>query len=373
MKKRKSRIKTFKNWLLARDSSSRISSKSNYNGFFESDNKYIIMKHIHLFENFIKETYINEGVTKVDMKSDTKNLKLKDKFMSKIKKILGIESDNISKEKIIEIQKKKKIKADGVLNHATVLSILNKEPDKSIRDKEKSEKSEIIEIPGDEGPVKESFMNHINGNSYSLNEAEVNYLQKYSSQKNELLKFINSKIPSILPSINKKIDDAIPSSFSKCYTVDYLITEQEYCFSIGITIKITSFNINDIKLTTDSKYPGYVKGSVSGTVNIFFKVHLYGEEGIAVNFKLDITQTVWIYKFNQLQVYPPSINISTNWYDVGLVWAWIWNNKFKIKNSLMGEYEWALPIQSNVNKAFNDNGNPIIFNIAEEIKKYIKI
>jgi hypothetical protein len=36
MKKGKRRIKTFKNWLLARDSSSRISSKSNYNGFFES-------------------------------------------------------------------------------------------------------------------------------------------------------------------------------------------------------------------------------------------------------------------------------------------------------------------------------------------------
>lgn len=39
MKKKKSRIKTFKNWLLARDSSSRISTKSNYNGFFESDNQ----------------------------------------------------------------------------------------------------------------------------------------------------------------------------------------------------------------------------------------------------------------------------------------------------------------------------------------------
>lgn len=36
MKKRKRRIKSFKNWLLARDSSSRISSKSTYNGFFES-------------------------------------------------------------------------------------------------------------------------------------------------------------------------------------------------------------------------------------------------------------------------------------------------------------------------------------------------
>lgn len=39
MKKKKSRIKTFKNWLLARDSSSRISSKSTYNGFFESEDK----------------------------------------------------------------------------------------------------------------------------------------------------------------------------------------------------------------------------------------------------------------------------------------------------------------------------------------------
>ena len=39
MKKKKSRIKSFKNWLLARDSSSRISSKSTYNGFFESSNE----------------------------------------------------------------------------------------------------------------------------------------------------------------------------------------------------------------------------------------------------------------------------------------------------------------------------------------------
>lgn len=36
MKKKKSRIKTFKNWLLARDSASRISTRSTYNGFFES-------------------------------------------------------------------------------------------------------------------------------------------------------------------------------------------------------------------------------------------------------------------------------------------------------------------------------------------------
>jgi hypothetical protein len=37
MKKKKSRIKTFKNWLLARDSSSRISSEPTYRGFFESN------------------------------------------------------------------------------------------------------------------------------------------------------------------------------------------------------------------------------------------------------------------------------------------------------------------------------------------------
>lgn len=36
MKKRKRRINTFKNWLLARDSSSGISTKSNYSGFLES-------------------------------------------------------------------------------------------------------------------------------------------------------------------------------------------------------------------------------------------------------------------------------------------------------------------------------------------------
>jgi hypothetical protein len=44
MKKGKRRIKTFKNWLLARDSASRISTDSNYIGFFEdkeedNDNK----------------------------------------------------------------------------------------------------------------------------------------------------------------------------------------------------------------------------------------------------------------------------------------------------------------------------------------------
>lgn len=37
MRKKKRRINTFKNWLLARDSSSRISTVSNYRGFFESD------------------------------------------------------------------------------------------------------------------------------------------------------------------------------------------------------------------------------------------------------------------------------------------------------------------------------------------------
>jgi len=216
-------------------------------------------------------------------------------------------------------------------------------------------------------------MNHIKKNNEFLNEAEVNYLEKYSSQKNSLLKILNSKISSFLPSVNKKIDDSIPSSFSKCYTVDYLFTEQEYCFSIGVTIKITSFSINDVKLTTDSKYPGYVKGTVSGNCNIFLKVHLYGEEGIAVNFNVNITQVIWLYKFNQLQIYPPSISINTKWYDVGLVWAWIWDNKFKISNSIMGEFEWSLPIQSNINKAFKSDGGPMIFNIAEEIKKNIKI
>lgn len=37
MKKKKRRINTFKNWLLARDSSSRISTVPSYRGFFESD------------------------------------------------------------------------------------------------------------------------------------------------------------------------------------------------------------------------------------------------------------------------------------------------------------------------------------------------
>lgn len=35
MEKKKRRIKTFKNWLLARDSASRISTVPNYIGFFE--------------------------------------------------------------------------------------------------------------------------------------------------------------------------------------------------------------------------------------------------------------------------------------------------------------------------------------------------
>lgn len=39
MKKKKRRIDTFKNWLLARDSASRISTKSNYNSFLESEKK----------------------------------------------------------------------------------------------------------------------------------------------------------------------------------------------------------------------------------------------------------------------------------------------------------------------------------------------
>jgi hypothetical protein len=41
MKKKKRRIDTFKNWLLARDSASRISTKSNYNGFLESEKKEV--------------------------------------------------------------------------------------------------------------------------------------------------------------------------------------------------------------------------------------------------------------------------------------------------------------------------------------------
>ena len=39
MTKKKRRIKTFKNWLLARDSASRISTKSNYMGFFEDNSE----------------------------------------------------------------------------------------------------------------------------------------------------------------------------------------------------------------------------------------------------------------------------------------------------------------------------------------------
>lgn len=41
MTKKKRRIKTFKNWLLARDSASRISTKSNYMGFFEDEEKKV--------------------------------------------------------------------------------------------------------------------------------------------------------------------------------------------------------------------------------------------------------------------------------------------------------------------------------------------
>jgi hypothetical protein len=60
MAKKKRRIKTFKNWLLARDSASRISTKSNYMGFFESLDKYNDIKHPEIFENFIKNDRLDE-------------------------------------------------------------------------------------------------------------------------------------------------------------------------------------------------------------------------------------------------------------------------------------------------------------------------
>jgi hypothetical protein len=76
MKKNKRRIKTFKNWLLARDSASRISTKPTYLGFFSESlddtqiTKYDVMGLFNEitdstpFKRFFKFTGSNIGITK---------------------------------------------------------------------------------------------------------------------------------------------------------------------------------------------------------------------------------------------------------------------------------------------------------------------
>ncbi len=87
MKKNKRRIKTFKNWLLARDSASRISTKPTYLGFFSESfsntpmNKHQIMDlfnsvtNSNTFKRFNKFSGSNIGISK--FASDQENSELK--------------------------------------------------------------------------------------------------------------------------------------------------------------------------------------------------------------------------------------------------------------------------------------------------------
>lgn len=326
------------------------------------------LKYILLFEKFSNAIDINENA-KENLKTPTKFLRLKPRFLSKIKKILGVSNDKeLAKEDIKQFQKKRGIKEAGNLDHRTILSVLKgEEPDNTNK-----LPKETPTIPGEKSPTKNAKANE----NFISEENETDYLAKYTSQKKQVIGFLNSIFPSTLPFINDKVDSAIPSKFEKCYTVNYLVSSKEVCFSAGLSVEIKSIKIKDATFTapTEFKTDGYVKGKLKGTVDLKFFAHIIGERGIGDDLSIDFEQNVWLYKFSQIQIYPPLLNISTKIYDLGVVWAWVSNNNFKIENSLIGTYKWDLPIQKNVNTCFDPKGGPYIKNVSSsDLSKWISI
>jgi len=325
------------------------------------------LKHVLLFEKFSKLLHIKESSSE-SINSAVDLSKLKPRFLSKIKKILGLSSDsNLSKKEIKRLRKIAKVKEDGDLDNRTIISVLKGEAPKGDDSKEAKQN---VEIPGNLSPVKNA-----KSNESFINEEEVDYLAKYTSQKKGVIGFMNSIIGLTLPFVNKEIDSAIPPKFQKCYTIDYYLSEKEICFSAGLNIKIKSFKINDAIFTAPAEFKkdGYVKAKLTGSLDVNVFVNLIGERGIGGDLTIDFEQNAWLYRFSQIQIYPPVVNVSTKKYDLGVLWAWVSYNNFRIENSFSSG-RWEIPIQREVNKCFDPKGGPYIKNISTaDIKKWISL
>jgi hypothetical protein len=210
-----------------------------------------------------------------------------------------------------------------------------------------------------------------------LNESTgIDYLSVYSSQKKQAIKFLNSTIKSVLPYANSAIDDALAGTMTKCYTIDYLISSDRICLEFWASAEIDSITITDATFSVPSKYAGtgWTRASLSGNVTGSVTVGCIGVGRLPLDLSISFTQYVWLYQFSKISIYPPAISISTNAIDLGIAWIWLSNNKLKVENYILGTYSWSLPIQSNINKCFNEDESPLVKTIpTDEIKKYLTL
>lgn len=213
-------------------------------------------------------------------------------------------------------------------------------------------------------------LTHINEDTYT------DYLSVYSSQKKSAIKFLNAGLEKIVPYANSAIDTALSGYMEKCYDVDYLFSTSTYCFYFWGDFTLYTLKITDATFSVPADYAntGWVKASVSGRVtgNVTLGCKGYGSLSAAVS--ATFTQTIWLYKFSKLQIFPPSVKISTSTLDLGIVWIWVKDNVLKVNNSLIGTYKWPLEIQSEINKCFDADGGPYRKDISlTELKKYLTI
>jgi hypothetical protein len=213
-------------------------------------------------------------------------------------------------------------------------------------------------------------LTHINEDTYT------DYLSVYSSQKKSVIKFLNAGLEKIVPYANSAIDTALSGYVEKCYDVNYILSTSTYCFYFWGDINLYTIKITDatFSVPTDYANTGWVKASVSGSVSgrVTLGCKDYGSLGVDVS--ASFTQTIWLYKFSKLQIFPPVVKISTEKLDLGIVWIWMTDNVLKINNPIVGTYKWPLSIQSEINKCFDKDGGPYRKDISTtEIKKYLTI
>jgi len=198
------------------------------------------------------------------------------------------------------------------------------------------------------------------------------WLSAFNSVLNTIKISINNQSPLICKLLTYAAKKEIKPYYEQCYTTDLYLTSFDTCFGVGIDFKIKSFSLDTLSLTKHKNGKSII-GTGEVTIGAYLFVGWWGDKGTNINFTVNATIPILFDNFDKVILLPPTINISTNWFDCTVCDIRIKNNYLKIYNRVFGTFSRDLGIQSSINSAFTTYGSDFETDVAKQIRSaYVK-